>query len=402
MRSGTGLLLGIAFAAATPAWAQQQAPDAPPQVETTAVKLEPVTAESQFVGTVQAIQQVNLVARVEGFLDEVAFTEGSFVKAGDIVFRIEKDTYQAALESAQATEQAAVAAEAGAQANLKEAELSLERQKALLKSATVSQAVVDQAQAQRDASDAQVKQAQAQIAQAQAQVRTAELNLSFTDIITPISGRIGRAQVTEGNLVSPSTGTLATVVQTDPIRVAFSISDRDYLKVVEILKPNDENITTTPGEFRPRLILPDGTTYSEPGKMSFIDNVIDQSTGTIAVYAEFPNPHLQLVPGQFVTITVDAGEPKTLPVIPAAAVQRDQEGPYVLTLDQENRAVIRRVTLGQRVGVNWAVTAGLAPGEVVIVSGIQRVTPGVVVSPKPAPSTEAPASSPDAAPASGN
>ena len=395
MRSGTGLLFGLMLATGHPAWAQEQAPAAPPQVETAAVSLAPVTAATEFVGTVQAIQQVNLVSRVEGFIDEVAFAEGSFLKAGDIAFRIEKDTYQAALESAQATAQAAVASEAGAQANLKETDLTLARQKALIKDGTVSQATVDQAQAQRDSADAQVKQAQANIAQANAQVRTAELNLSFTDIATPVAGRIGRAQVTLGNLVSASTGTLATVVQTDPIRVAFSISDRDYLQVIQILKPNDENITEKPGEFRPKLTLPNGTAYAQPGKMSFIDNTIDPSTGTIAVYAEFPNPHLQLVPGQFVTITVDAGEPKSLPVLPAAAVQRDQEGPYVFTLDNENRAVIRRITLGQRVGVNWAVTSGIAAGEVIIVSGIQRLRPGIVVSPKPAPTApaEAPASS---------
>lgn len=397
MRSRIGLLIGVLLAAGLPASAQEQASAVPPEVETAAVVLAPVTAESEFVGTVQAIQQVDLVARVEGFLDEVAFSEGGFLKSGDIAFRIEKDTYEAALASAKATAEAAVAAEAGAQANLTEAQLTLARQQALLKSNTVSQAQVDQAQAQRDSADAQVKQAQAQISQANAQVTTAQLNLGFTDIVAPIAGRVGRAQVTVGNLVSASTGPLATIVQTDPIRVAFSISDRDYLEVVHILKPSDEAIAPQPGEFRPKLILPNGEAYDQPGKMSFIDNTIDPSTGTIAVFAEFPNPHLQLVPGQFVSITVDSGEPRSLPVIPAAAVQRDQEGPYVFTLDQQNRAVIRRITLGQRVGVNWAVTSGIAAGEVIIVSGIQRIRPGIVVSPKPAPAAAPDAAAPNAA-----
>ncbi len=401
MRLGICLVLGLQLMAASHAWGQAQNPAnaGPPAVETSAVVLAPVTAESQFVGTVEAIQQVNLVARVEGFLDEVDFVEGSYLKTGDIAFRIEKDTYQAALESAQASAQAAVATEAGAQAHLKETELTLARQKALLKDNTVSQARVDEAQAQRDSADADVKQAQAQIAQANAQVRTAQLNLSYTDIFSPIAGRIGRAQITVGNLVSASSGTLATIVQTDPIRVAFSISDREYLEVIKILRPNDETIPAEPGEFRPRLTLPNGTAYAEPGKMSFIDNTIDASTGTIAVYAEFPNPHLQLVPGQFVSITVDAGQPRSLPVVPASAVQRDQQGPYVFTLDTENRAVMRRVTLGQRVGVDWVVSSGVAAGEVIIVSGIQRISPGIVVSPKPAPAPAAPAETP---PASGN
>lgn len=373
MRSGLGWLLGLALTAAQPVsgWTQAPAGGAPPEVETAAVSLAPVTRQSQFVGTIQAVQQVNLMARVEGFLDAVSFAEGSYLKAGDIAFRIEKDTYQAALDSAQAGLQAANATQAGAQANLKQADLTLKRQQELLRSNSVSQATVDQAQASRDAADAQVK--------------TAELNLSYTAVATPIAGRVGKTLVTVGNLVSPSTGTLATVVQTDPIRVVFSISDRDYLAVVKALKPGDQGFEPEgAAEFQPRLTLPDGTEYAEAGKIGFLDNKIDPATGTIAVYAEFPNPHLQLIPGQYVTVTVQAGSAQSLPVVPAAAVQQDQEGAYVFVLDQENRAVIRRVTLGERVGTDWSVTAGLANGEIIIVSGIQKISAGTVVSPKPA------------------
>jgi len=381
------LLAGvIAFWLAAPslAFSQAAAPAAPPEVETAAVVLAPVTAESEFVGTVAAIQQVNLIARVEGFLEQVAFAEGGFVNAGDVAFRIEKDAYQAALESAQASLEAATAGEAGAQANLSQAEVTLARQQQLLKSNAASQAAVDQAQASRDVADAQVKQAQAQISQAKAQVTSAELNLSYTDVTTPIAGRIGKTQLTAGNLVSPNSGVLAVVVQTDPIRVVFSISDRDYLRVVAALKPDDKGFTAGSGAFLPKLTLPDGTAYDQDGKISFLDNTIDPGTGTIAVYAEFPNPHLQLVPGQFVSIAVLEGEARSLPVIPGAAVLQDQQGSYVYVLDAENRATIRRVVLGQRVGTNWAVSSGLAAGETIIVSGLQKVTAGVVVNPKPA------------------
>lgn len=368
------------------AWAQQQpAQGAPPEVETAAVALVPVKRQGEFVGSVAAIQQVNLVARVEGFLDTVAFKEGSFLKAGDTAFEIEKDTYQAALESAQAALDSANAGLAGAQANLKNAELNLKRQQELLKTNAVSQATVDQAQAQRDTADAQVKQSQAQIGQAEAQVKTAQLNLSYTDVVTPIAGRIGKAQVTVGNLVSPSSGPLATVVQTDPIRVVFSISDRDYLAVVKALKPNDQGLPASgESQFQPMLQLPDGSDYEQPGKIAFLDNTIDPSTGTIAVYAEFPNPHLQLVPGQFVTVTVQAGEAEQLPVVPAAAVLQDRDGPYVFVLGEGNRATIRRIALGPRVGTDWAVTSGLVNGDVIIVSGLQKVAAGMVVTPKPA------------------
>ncbi|MBL8582575.1 MAG: efflux RND transporter periplasmic adaptor subunit [Rhizobiaceae bacterium] len=368
----------------SPALAQEAGNPPPPAVETAAVKLAPVTRQVEFIGTVESVQQVDLRARVEGFLESVNFKEGSFVPEGTLVFEIEKDTYQAALDGAKATLQAANAQLAGAQATLKQAEVNLTRQISLLKTAAVSQATVDDATASRDTAQASVLQAQAQIAQAQSQVETAQLNLSYTDVKTPISGRIGKAYVTEGNLVSPSTGPLATVIQTDPIRVVFSISDRDYLQVVDVLKPNDQGFSTDPAHYQPRLRLSDGSEYASPGKITFMDNSINTTTGTIAVYAEFPNPHLQLVPGQFVGVTVQDGKAQELPVIPAAAVQQDRDGSYVFVLDNENRAVIRRVTLAERAGTDWAVSAGLANGEVVIVSGVQKVRPGIVVAPHPA------------------
>lgn len=376
---------GILLLAIPGVFAQQQQQAAPPPtVETAAVKLSSVASQAQFVGSVVAEQQVTLIARVEGFLDKVNFTEGTFVEADSIAFVIEKDTYQAAVEGAQAQLESATAAEASAEANLKLADITLVRQKELLKTNAVSQSTVDQAQAQRDAAAATVDQAKAQMMLMQSQLKTAQLNLSYTDVKSPIPGRIGKANVTEGNLVSPSSGPLATVVQTDPIRVVFSISDRDYLGVVKALKPGNAGIQADAAAYQPKLKLPDGTEYDQPGKIAFLDNTIDAATGTIAVYADFPNPHLQLVPGQFVQVTVQAGESVELPVVPASAILQDQQGAYVFGLDENNRAQIRRVTLGQRVGTDWAVTAGLAQGEMVIVSGIQKVQAGMTVTPQPA------------------
>jgi RND family efflux transporter MFP subunit len=378
------LATGLFLAACSGALAQEQPAAAPPMVETAAVELAPVTTRAEFVGSVVAAQQVALTARVEGFLDKVNFTEGSFVQAGSTAFVIEKDTYQAAVEGAQAQLDSATAAEASAEANLKLQDLTLVRQKELVKTNAVSQSVVDQAQATRDGAQAQVDQAEAQIALAQSQLTTAQLNLSFTDVKSPIAGRIGKANITEGNLVSPQSGTLAIVVQTDPIRVVFSISDREYLEVVKALKPDNQGFATDAAAYQPRLKLPDGTEYDQPGKIAFLDNTIDPATGTIAVYAEFPNPQLKLVPGQFVAVTVQARESVQLPVVPASAILQDQEGAYVFGLDGNNRAQIRRVTLGQRVGTDVAVTAGLANGEIVIVSGIQKVRAGIEVTPQAA------------------
>ena len=376
-------IAGLFLVAVSSAFAQEQPAAAPPIVETAAVKLSSVTTQAEFVGSVVAAQQVALTARVEGFLDSVNFTEGTFVQAGSKAFVIEKDTYQAAVEGAEAQLEAANAAEAGAEANLRLQDLNLVRQKELLRTAAVSQSTVDQAQATRDSAAAQVDQAKAQIALMQSQLRTAQLNLSYTDITSPITGRIGKANITQGNLVSPQSGPLATVVQTDPIRVVFSISDRDYLGVVRALKPDNSGIAADAAAYQPRLKLSDGTEYDQPGKIAFLDNTIDPTTGTIAVYAEFANPQLKLVPGQFVQVTVQAGESVELPVVPASAILQDQQGAYVFGLGEGNRAQIRRVTLGQRVGTDWAITAGLAQGEIVIVSGIQKVQPGIAVTPQP-------------------
>ena len=382
-RSGF-LIAGLFLLAGQGAIAQEPAAAPAPIVETAAVKLAPVTNKQEFVGSVVAAQQVALTARVEGFLDKVNFTEGTFVQADSVAFVIEKDTYQAAVEGAQAQLQSAIAAEASAEANLRLQDITLARQKELVRTNAVAQSALDQAQATRDSAAAQVDQAKAQISLMQSQLTTAQLNLSFTDVKSPIAGRIGKANITEGNLVTPQSGTLATVVQTDPIRVVFSISDREYLEVVRAVQPDNPGIAADAAAYQPKLRLSDGTEYDQPGKIAFLDNTIDASTGTIAVYSEFPNPRLKLVPGQFVTVMVQAGETVELPVVPASAILQDQQGAYVFGLGEGNRAEIRRVTLGQRVGTDWAVTAGLAQGEMVIVSGIQKVQAGIVVTPQPA------------------
>jgi RND family efflux transporter MFP subunit len=365
------------------AFAQQQAA-APPMVETAAVKLAEVNTQAEFVGSVVAAQQVDLMARVEGFLDKVNFTEGSFVQADSVAFIIEKDTYQAAVQGAKAQLDSATAAEASAEANLKLADITLTRQKELVRTNAVPQSSVDQAQAQRDSAAASVDQAKAQILLMQSQLTTAQLNLSYTDVKAPIAGRIGKANITEGNLVSPQSGPLATIVQTDPIRVVFSISDREYLAVIPAQKAaNNTSLAADAAGFQPKLRLPDGTDYDQPGRIAFIDNTINPQTGTIAVYAEFPNPQLKLVPGQFVQVIVKSEESVQLPVVPASAILQDQQGAYVFGLGEGDRAEIRRVTLGQRVGTDWALTAGLVQGEIVIVSGIQKVEAGITVTPQP-------------------
>lgn len=393
---GTRIALGALSAAlamaAGPAISQQsqtQQASPPPAVIVAPVKDEQISQTAQYVGRVQAIQQTDLKARVEGFLKAVDFQEGALVKSGELLYQIETGPYEAALAGAQAALAAGEAAQAGAQAALNQSDLTLERQKTLLKSNTVSQAVVDQAQAARDEAYAQVQSAEAQIASANAQIQTAQLNLSYTKVISPIDGRIGKTNYTIGNLVSPSSGTLATVVQMDPIRVVFSIAEREYVDVVERVRAEMKDGQPDPdkdvrSDFVPELVLPNGETYDSKGTISFVDNQVDPQTGTIAVYADFANPAYVLVPGQFVTVTVEIGQPQTLPVIPAGAVLQDKQGPYVLVVGTDDRAQIRRIETAKKTASGWAVSKGLTQGETIIVDGIQKVQPGMVVNPQTA------------------
>ena len=393
MRKYSGIPLGsfAAIAGATVLLAVGQGaeaqstgePSAPTAVTVAQVEAQDITRSASFVGNTRAIQQVALKARVEGFLEQVAFQEGALVKNGQLLYQIETAPYDAALAGAQASLAAGKAAQASAQAAYKETEVTLGREKTLLKTQTVSQAVVDKAQADRDEAYAQLQGAESQIASANAQIDEAQLNLSYTKITSPIDGRIGKTNYTQGNLVNPQSGTLATVVQMDPMRVVFSMADRDYVNAAKTLHtPPDAAVQD---EFVPLIVLPNGEAYPQKGKIAFVDNEVDQTTGTIAVYADFPNPDFVLVPGQFVSVTVDIGKPQSLPVVPAGAILQDKQGPYVLIVDKDNRAQIRRIETADKTATGWAVSKGLTQGETIIVDGIQKVRPGMVVNPQPAP-----------------
>jgi membrane fusion protein (multidrug efflux system) len=409
LRAGL-LAAGVALVAG-PALAQTAATPPPPAVIVAPVVQQDVTQSFQYVGRIQAIQTLNLVARVEGFLTGVLFQEGSHVKAKQALYTIEKAPFQAQLDQANGQLAAANAQLAGANASLAEAQLTLDRQIALVKSGAVSQAVQDTAQAQRDKAAADVESAKASIAQANAQIETANLNLSYTDIASTIDGRIGKTNVTQGNLVNTATGTLATVVQIDPMRVVFSISEAQYTQVAKELQTARDTAGAHPESFIPTILLSDGSEYPQAGKIAFIGNEISTSTGTLPVYADFPNPAELLLPGGFVTISVKQDTKQESLVVPIAAVLEDKDGQYVLTVDAQNRAQQTRITTGTQTGTNYTVTGGLTQGQVIIVEGVQKVRPGMVVDPRQmqtatsaatapaAASSTAPAPAPAAAPA---
>ncbi|MBM6593198.1 efflux RND transporter periplasmic adaptor subunit [Microvirga pudoricolor] len=364
--------------------ASQQPPA--PSVVVAPVALQDVTDRVNFVGNIEAMQQVDLRARVEGFLETVAFSEGAFVQKDALLYQIERAPYTAALDQAQASEAAAEAQLASANATLKEKQVALERQQTLARQQFASQAVLDQATAERDQAAAAVQQANAQIQSAKAQIETANLNLSYTTVKAPIAGRIGKTAFTVGNLVSPSSGVLATIVQMSPIRVSFPIAERDYVTITRFLaSPEGKAAQGSDDLFKPQLVLPDGSPFPQPGRIEFINNQVDVTTGTVSVRAVFENPENLLLPGQYVSVTVQVGQAKSLPVVPQAAVLRNQQGPYVFVVDKDNRAQIRQIQTGITTETGYAVTSGLQQGENVIVNGTQKVRPGVVVQATPAP-----------------
>jgi membrane fusion protein, multidrug efflux system len=320
-----------------------------PAVTVAAAALKSVTPAGTFVGRVQAVNTVNLVSRAEGFLQKRAFTEGQQVKTGDLLFVIEQDTYQAAVDQAQAQL-------VSAQATERNAALALQRSQELVKT-----------------------NAAAAVRSAQAALEQANINLAFTEIKAPIDGRIGMANVSVGNFVNQASGTLATIVSQDPIYVLFPATTQQVLDY-------RQRIAKTPGassNIVVRAILPNGQEYPHPGSVDFIDIQANQAADTLTVRAIFPNPHNWLVAGQIVNLTVEAGEPTQTLTIPQAALQVDQSGSYVLVVASDDKVEQRRVKLGPVQGADITVSDGLKPAELVIVEGIQKVRPGEAVTPTP-------------------
>lgn len=345
----------LLLTACGPVWAQQ-AP--PPAVTVATVAPREITPSVTFNGRIEATDKVDLRARVEGFLEQRLFEEGARVKAGDLLFVIEKAPYQAEIESVQA-------AIASAQATLDLAELERRRQEELVQRRATAQAVLDQA-------IATARQARAELQRQQAALTKAELNLSYTDIKAPIDGRIGRATVSVGDFVGPSSGALATIVRQDPIYVSFPVSSRQLLEAQKDAQAQGEDARAV----RVRVRLPDGSLYDQTGTVNFVDNQVDPTTDTVTIRSELLNPNGRLIDGQLVGVIVEAAKPQMALTVPQAALLTDQAGSYVLVVNAENRVEQRRVQLGQAVGADIAVTAGLKEGEHVIVEGIQKVRPG--------------------------
>jgi RND family efflux transporter MFP subunit len=334
-----------------------------PLVAVEPVIVKDINPPEDYVGHVESIQAVDLRARVEGFLEKINFKEGDIVRSGDLLYVIEQAPYQTEVDVSKA-------GVAEAEAELVRANQHLERLQTALPESIPAMDM--------DEAIATQLRAKAQIAQAKALLARSELDITYTMIHAPISGRIGRTTYTKGNLVGPTSVPLARIVQVDPIRVVFSISENDLTIIQSAMDHIAVNLRESPALVT-RLRLSDGTLFDVDGQIDFIDNEVDSTTGTIAVRAEFANPVGRLIPGQYVNVLLTMTEPNLLPVVSQAAVQQDHEGSYVFTVDKDNQVVMRRVETGPVIDDIWAIETGLNEGDLVIVQGIQKVQPGMSV-----------------------
>jgi len=334
----------------------------PPLVTVAKVTEQDVNPPVEYVGHVEAVQTVDLRARIEGFLEQVKFREGSDVRAGDLLYVIEKAPYQAKVDADTATMTQATA-------TFTKARQYLERVRTV-RSGGVSETDIDDAVAEE-------LRARGELEEAKANLKRSRLDLEYTMVRAPITGRIGRTAFTRGNLVNPASGPLARIVQIDPIRVVYSISENDLVAINMAFK--DAASGQKHPMLTPRIKLPGDRVLKTAGQIDFVDNTVDPGTGTIAVWALFDNPDGTLLPGQYVTVLVVRSQPELMTVVPQSAILEDHDGRYVLVVNDQNQVVMRRVKTGPVIGINWAIKSGLAVNERVIVQGIQKVRPGQTV-----------------------
>ncbi len=351
--------LGLAaFLLASPAYAAAPLP---------AVTVTPVTEQNiapsfSNIGHVIAINSVNVTPRVTAYIDRINVKEGSDVKVGQVLFSLQTAQYQAALETAQASL-------ASAKAALENAQLQYERASSLRTTGFEAQATLDAAVATRN-------EDQANMLAAQAGVANAQLNLSYCTIVSPLNGRIGYIPPSEGDLVTPTTGTIATINQLDPIEVEFPVPSTSPILAAAVQAQNG----TLASKFSISLDLPDGQPYPLAGHIAFLDNKVDTSTGTVNVYADFPNPEGALLPGAYVNVNTAPARAQEALLVPVTAVQTNQDGQYVLIVGPDNKVAQRTVTVGAQIAQNFIVESGLKLGERVITDGIQKVKVGETVT----------------------
>jgi membrane fusion protein, multidrug efflux system len=371
--------------------AHAQMPSGPPSVGVVRAQQTAITETSEFIGRIQAINRVALTARVTAFLDQRLFVEGTEVKQGDLLYRLERAPFEAAVQQQEA-------AVADTSARLANANIQLTRAQSLLRTPAGQKSNVDDAVANQ-------RSLAAQVLSAQAQLRAAQINLAYTEIHAPVAGKISRTAITVGNVVSPSSGPLASIVSQDPMYVLFPVASRS---LTELQKRYADKGGTSAVVVK--LRLPDGSMYGHTGKIDYVEPTVSATTDTILVRARIANPPRQqvqegqmvdrpLVDGAFVTVLVEGIEPVMALGIPRKAVLSDQQGDYVYVVGAGNKVEQRQIQLGQSTPTTAVIASGLKEGEMVIVDGVQRARPGIEVNPGPA--SAPPASAGQAEPSAG-
>jgi membrane fusion protein, multidrug efflux system len=345
--------------------AQQGAPHAP-QVGVVTLKTEPLNVTTELPGRTAAFRIAEVRPQVGGIILKRNFVEGSEIKAGTSLYQIDPATYQAAYNSAKGDL-------VKAQANAQISRLTVTRYKPLLGTNYISKQDYDTAVAT-------AAQADAAVVSAKAAVESARINLAYTEVTSPISGRIGISSVTEGALVSTGqTNALATVQQLDPIYVDVTQSSNDFLRLKQELA--DGSLKQVNGKAQVKLLLDNGKEYSQAGTLEFSDVTVDETTGSITLRAIFPNPNDALLPGMFVRARLDEGVNDNALLVPQQGITRNPRGDATaMVIGADNKVELRTVTTTQAIGDKWVVTDGLKSGDKVIVTGLQKIKPGVQVT----------------------
>ena len=339
----------------------QVAPPAP-AVSVYSIESQPIGGYREFVARTEAFKEANLRARVEGELIERHFREGSNVEKGQVLLRIDPAAYEAALSAAKADLSSKKSGEDNARRNLK-------RANELIEDGYISQSDFDRLTTEES-------QAKSAVKSAQAALEKAELDLSYTTITAPFSGRVGKVNYNIGNIVGPTSNALATLVVNDPIFVNFQVEESYY---ISYLQKHQNARTDKDVDVDLSLRLPNNSEYPEKGEVNFSDTKIEEGMGTVELRSIFPNPNNLILPGLFVTLTVESQNKVEMALIPQAAVQENQQGKFVLVVDENNEVKQRHVVLGRRINAMWVVEKGLSVGEQVIIEGLQKVRAGVVV-----------------------